>query len=99
MEVQPPESELLDIEPIESLPSLRTQESPVATQWRWILWWWAALVSILTLHIPVFVFLVGTGKIELPSSMFITYVLAATGGNTLLAIAGAFLLRPFAGLR
>ena len=87
------------IESIDSLPSVLTEESPIATQWRWVLKWWAVLVTILTLHIPVFVILVGTGTLELPSSMFITYVSAATGGNTLLAVAGALLLRPFAGLK
>jgi hypothetical protein len=86
-------------EPISSVLPLYTEENPIAAQWRWVLKWWVALVSILTLHVPVFVFLVGTGILNLPSSMFIAYVSAATGGNTLLALAGTFLLRPFAGLR
>lgn len=95
---QPPASDEV-LEVIDSLPLLPREESPVITQWPWVLKWWAALVTVLTLHIPVFVILVGTGTLELPSSMFITYVSAATGGNTLLAVAGALLLRPFAGIK
>jgi len=78
-------------EDINAVPPLPTEENPIATQWLWILKWWVTLVSILTLHVPVFVFLVGTGILNLPSSMFIAYVSAATGGNTLLALAGTFL--------
>ena len=89
----------VDYEVIESLPPVPTTENPVVTQWRWVLKWWAFLVSVLTLHIPIFVILVGIGFLKLPDSVFITYVSAATGGNTLLALAGTFLLRPFAGLR
>jgi len=68
---------------------------PVFQQWRWVLIWWALLVTILTLHIPAFVFLVGYDIINLETTMFVTYVSAATGGNTILAIAGTYLMKPF----
>ena len=74
------------------------REQLVARQWRWVLKWWAVLVTVLTIHIPVFVFLVGFDVFSLPQGMFITYVSAATGGNTLLAVAGTYLLRPFGNL-
>jgi len=82
------------------LPSLDVEEplGPIAKQWRWVLKWWAGLITFLTLFVPTFVLLVGFNVIELPKDMFIAYVSAATGGNTLLAIAGTYLLRPFAKL-
>ena len=92
--VQPPQSAPLQISP----PALDIIEpiGPIGRQWRWALRWWAALITVLTLHIPVFVLLVGFEVITLPNVMFITYVSAATGGNTLLAITGILLLKPFA---
>ena len=67
----------------------------VLKEWQWVLKWWVGLVTILTVPIPIFVLLVGLGIMSVPNNVLITYLSVATGGNTLLAIVGGYLLKLF----
>ena len=82
---------------IDNLPPAPQREA--GRYWRWVLIWWACLVTVLTLTVPAVVLLVAFGKATLPDAMFIAYVSAATGGNTLLAFPGRHLLSPFSRLQ
>lgn len=74
---------------------ISVESSTVSKSWTWILRWWAYLVTSVTISIPLLLILLGTDVISLPSSVVIAYIAAATGGNTLLAVAGIHILRPF----
>ena len=57
--------------------------------------WWAALVTILSLTIPVLAIGMAFGYAELGEKPFIAYVAGTTGGSTLLAIPAFYLFRRF----
>ena len=56
------------------------------------------MVSLLIANIPVFVYLVGKGHLSLSDTVLVTYITAAMAGNSILALAGVFLLKPMSEL-
>lgn len=64
-------------------------------EWPWLLRWWAGLVTTMLLSVPILVVLSGREVLQLDTAVVNAYIGAMTGGTSILAIAGAILLKPF----
>ncbi len=57
--------------------------------------WWATLVTVIYLPIPILAIGMAFGDAQPGTKSFIAYIAGITGGSTLLAIPEFYLFRPF----
>jgi hypothetical protein len=77
----------------------RAESVDVQRVWANVLWWWACLVTLMLVSVPLILIACGMGWLSVGESTLIAYIVAVTGGTSILAVVGGLVLKPFATVR
>ena len=81
------------------MPARAGDSVDVQRVWVNVLWWWACLVTLMLVSVPLILIACGMGWLSVGESTLIAYIVAVTGGTGILTVVGGLVLKPFDILR
>ena len=78
---------------------IRAESVDVQRAWVHLLLWWACLVTVMLLSVPLILVACGMAWLSVGESTLIAYIVAVTGGTGILTVVGGLVLKPFDILR